>query len=175
MKSARKQRQALSVRLFAATVAVFLTCTAAAAAQAPVVDGYGGAGSVVGQVTDSTAAAPTPAPAAAPGAGSGDVVAPPGGGSHAATPATPIAGAQSRGGEPVPTISASGLPFTGLDVALICIGGLVLLCLGLAARWLSTPRSPARRADHALGPWARIAGIVSSRIFRSSHGDQFST
>src|SRR5687767_6047027 len=50
MKPARKRRQVLSVWLCAATAAIFLTGTAAASAQAPVVDGYGGAGSVVGQV-----------------------------------------------------------------------------------------------------------------------------
>ena len=134
-----------------------LTCAGPAAAQAPIVDGYGGAGSVVSEVAGGSAAPSTEAP----GAGSGDVVAQSAAPARSAN-AAPVGEATpagENGPQAAPSISAEHLPFTGLDLALIFAGGLVLLSVGVGARWLSSPRAartrtaPAARYASRLG-WA---------------------
>jgi len=150
MKVVPMYPRTLRGRVAAATVALSLTCAGPAAAQAPIVDGYGGAGSVVSEVAGGSAA-PS---AVAPGAGSGDVVA------QSAAPAgfadaTPVGEATFGGQNPqaAASVSADDLPFTGLDLALIFAGGLVLLSVGVGARWLSSPRAPRTR----IAPAARHA------------------
>jgi len=151
----------LRARVAGATVALSLTCAGPAAAQAPIVDGYGGAGSVVSEVAGGNAA---PA-AVAPGAGSGDVVAQSAARARSAN-ATPV-GEATSGGQNVPqaapSVSADNLPFTGLDMALIFAGGLVLLSVGVGARWLSSPRAPRT--------WTAPAARHASRLGRGGeHG-----
>lgn len=97
-----------------ATIAFLLACSGPAVAQAPIVDGYGGAGSVVD-------------PVGAPGPSGASIAAGP---TADARPVSVDAGA-----------TGNRLPFTGLDVALIVAGGLLLLSIGVGARWLSRPRT----------------------------------
>jgi hypothetical protein len=132
MKLAPKYGQTLPARLAAVAVAIFLTGAGPAAAQAPVVDGYGGAGGAVTEVTGGGSAG---------AGGAGDVVSDSGASAAAGSAnVTPVSGGLS-GSAGVPTVSGNDLPFTGLDLALICAGGLLLLGIGFAARWLSGPRA----------------------------------
>ena len=112
------------VRGSIAALAILLARAAPAAAQGPIVDGYGGAGSLAGEIDGSGQVA------GADTTGSGAPVE----GSGANRPATLDQLAAPR------AVSGTQLPFTGFDLAMIAGGGLVLMALGVTARWLSRPR-----------------------------------
>jgi hypothetical protein len=103
------------------TLIATLTLAAPAMAQDPVRDAYGGAGNVASETAES----------AGPGGGGVRGVATegagPGGGVTEQAVARPLGGDE--------------LPFTGLDVGLIAVGGIVLLALGFGVRRVS--RQPA--------------------------------
>lgn len=102
-----------------------------------VVDAYGGKGAPVVGVTEVLGAAETG------GGGAGGTV---NGESVAGTPSGTAGVSESgpAGAAPVATASApeavpsGSLPFTGLDIALIAAGGLLLLGLGFGMRHLSS-------------------------------------
>lgn len=131
-------------------VGIMLIWAPVAYAQAPPVDTYGGPGSVVGDVVGG---AP---PAGGPPSGDvlGEVVTgggeADGGAPDVSTPAEEgaggvggvtegdVPGQTAPGGGP--TAAARGtLPFTGLDLALMLAGGVLLLGVGLCVRRLSRP------------------------------------
>jgi hypothetical protein len=102
-------------RLLVAAVAIFaLAVPPAALAQDPAQNAYGRDTEVLGEIgsveeTPARETTPTPAPAPTP------------------TPSAPVAQAQPSG----------NLPFTGTDVALLALGGGLLLLLGLSLRRFS--------------------------------------
>lgn len=129
-------------RISVLTVACLLLVSASAAAQNPVGDAYGGAGSVPSGVATtgggSTAPGVVVAPpvVAPPTQGSGDVVDDTGAGTGPAettgSPADAVAtaaGAQDLRGD--------SLPFTGFDLLLMLTGAGVLLAAGMGMRRLS--------------------------------------
>ncbi|HUH15124.1 MAG TPA: hypothetical protein VML35_04505 [Gaiellaceae bacterium] len=74
----------------------------------------------------------TPAQPPAPEAGVAGVQTPP---SSGGTPETGVAGEQSPVESPLEqTAQVGSLPFTGIDLLLLVVGGVVLLALGLGAR-----------------------------------------
>jgi hypothetical protein len=125
------------------TIALF-AAPSAALAQGAATDAYGGKGGAVLGVTDVKSGAGNPngggavlgvtevetqsGSAAAPGAGTQGVTAGanPAGGSVATPTAT---------GD----VASGSLPFTGLDLALIAAGGLMLVGMGFAMRRVSRP------------------------------------
>ena len=129
------------MRLALLTLVATLALATSAFAQSPVAGGYGGAGNSVAQVAPSTApvtaqgvpssaaqeAAPEPAEdTVAAASAPEDVV------------GTADSAAQQSAPQPVAQITdTSGLPFTGFDLALIALGGLALVALGLAMRRLT--------------------------------------
>jgi len=116
MNSARKQ-------LGAGAIAILLICAPPVAAQDPIVDGYGGAGGVAPQVVSGTAGSGAPEAFGTNGADRSGVA-----------PGAERASADTQG---LADQGGNELPFTGFDVALIIAGGLLLLSIGLGARWLS--------------------------------------
>ena len=121
MRRAWKQASTVAI-----VVAACMMGSSPANAQNAVVDAYGGAGQAVSEVAAGTA-------------GNGDFAGTresgePAAGRSAASatlPATTVV-AQTGGNQ---------LPFTGLDLALLIVGGLTLLTIGVGARWLSRPRA----------------------------------
>jgi hypothetical protein len=131
-----------------------LAVAPAASAQAPVTNTYGGQGANVVGTTAPSASAPaaqTPASPAAPAAESDSVGSPsdeasgeaPASSERPATQrdATGSAGNSAPVSAAVPLTEAApaeGLPFTGLDLAIIAGGGLALLMLGVGMRRLAS-------------------------------------
>lgn len=157
--------QRLCTRAGIAATAILLSSGAVASAQGPIVDAYGGAGSAPTAVDRPAAPPPAVAPAAPPPAAVNPGSVPPTssvsqtpvteGSAVAGETAGPTAGSSdavpaSSAAKPVADVAtapatsrASGggqLPFTGFDLTLIIAGGLVLLIVGFAARWLASPR-----------------------------------
>ena len=119
-------------RILLISLITTLAVAAPAIAQTPVQDAYGGAGRVASEVANSG-----DGPGAVP-AGAGNVGTADAGnttGNAAATGNVPVRAAASplRGDE---------LPFTGLDVGLVAVGGLMLLALGVGVRRVSREPRP---------------------------------
>lgn len=137
------------------TILIALVISVAAAvpasAQAPVADSYGGQGATAVQVapslnppaTETPAATPQSAPSlSAPADATDDAAA--SAPSQTATRQTaasrnaPEASQVADSAAPAVASPAEGLPFTGLDLAIILVGGIVLLAAGMVMRRLTS-------------------------------------
>lgn len=104
--------------LIMAVVAVALTATAPAYGQSAVGDAYGGnGGEILGAVSE--------------GGGGG------GNGGETSTPVSTPAPAQVQ----VASTEGGSLPFTGLDLGLLALGGVVLVGVGVGLRRFARPLS----------------------------------
>jgi hypothetical protein len=111
------------------SVIAFLAMTSPAVAQDPVQDAYGGSG-VKGEVIAPSGGSGTPdAGTGGAGTGAGTGSANPAGDGVASRAVTPPAPARS-----VTPAPGRQLPFTGFDIALLVLGGGVLLALGFGLR-----------------------------------------
>lgn len=142
-------RKALLTTLLLAAIA---PASAAATAPGPIVYGYADQG---GQV--QTEVAP-PTPGATPdvrpevlgrNAESGPLPASESPASESPQPAEPSSAGSSRSDSEGRT--GSTLPFTGQDIGVLALVGLVLLCLGMTLRGVSRPRGPDSGPPPGLG------------------------
>lgn len=138
----------MRITLLSVMSAGLLATSGTALAQTPASDAYGGSGSVPGTVIAPEAAEVTPgeageAPAVlgaieageAPTVAGATATSPPAGAAPA-TAAGPTAVARPTATSAAPSGS---LPFTGFDLTLIALGGLVLIGIGFGARRLTRP------------------------------------
>jgi hypothetical protein len=129
------------------SVMLALALSAPAHAQNAVGDAYGGAGAISNSVTPS--GDPTGAPAvsnaqsevpastagSSAGAGADDAQ----GAVAADSSRVPATTAVASAAAATPALSGDRLPFTGLDVGLMLVGGVLLLALGFGMRRLARP------------------------------------
>ncbi len=123
------------------SVMLTLALSVPAHAQNAVGDAYGGAGIISNSVT------PSGDPTGAPAVSNAQPAVPASKGAGADNPQGAVA-ADSSGGPATtavasaaatPALSGDKLPFTGLDVGLMLVGGVLLLALGFGMRHLARP------------------------------------
>ena len=122
-------------------ISILMLCATAApaAAQAPVVDGYGGVAGAVEQVAPSATAAPqssAPATGREPAADSGEQAV--AGDQDSSTSSSSGSATRASSSSQAPAEPVQGLPFTGLDLLIIVAGGIALLSLGVLMRRLTS-------------------------------------
>lgn len=130
------------IRTIALAVTAALVLPSAALA-ASAQEGYGGPNNVVTPIPPAPAAAPTPTPAPTPAPKPAPKPAPTGGTAPAATPVS--APAPETAGVNVVSDTAAAdtpedsgsLPFTGADLGVLAIAGMMMLALGFGLRRLT--------------------------------------
>jgi hypothetical protein len=126
-------------RLLLITVIALLAAATPAVAQDPVQDAYGGSGVLGESGTTGSGTPDNASPAnASPGNASTDTGSSPatatGSGAESAQPSGGVATASALIPRPVSPAPGQQLPFTGFDIALLVLGGGLLLALGFGLR-----------------------------------------